>query len=53
MKGARFADVVAIQERVTAVLRSTPKEAFAGSFQKLYECSQRYVLKDGDYFEDQ
>jgi hypothetical protein len=28
MKGARFADVVAIQERVTAVLRSIPKGAF-------------------------
>jgi hypothetical protein len=25
MKGTRFADVVAIQERVTAVLRSVPK----------------------------
>jgi hypothetical protein len=37
MKGARFADVATIQERVTAVLRSIPKEAFADSFQKLYE----------------
>jgi hypothetical protein len=37
MKGARFADVAAIQERVTAVLRSIPKEAFADSFQKLYK----------------
>jgi hypothetical protein len=36
MKGACFADVVAILERVTAVLRSIPKEAFADSFQKLY-----------------
>jgi hypothetical protein len=36
MKGARFADVVAIQERMTVVLRSIPKEAFADSFQKLY-----------------
>jgi hypothetical protein len=33
MKRARFTDVVAIQEHVTAVLRSIPKEAFAGSFQ--------------------
>jgi hypothetical protein len=33
MKGARFADVAAIQERVTAVLRSIPKEALADSFQ--------------------
>jgi hypothetical protein len=46
MKGARFADVAAIQERVTAVLRSIPKEAFADSFQKC-------VVKDGDYFEGQ
>jgi protein-L-isoaspartate O-methyltransferase len=35
MKGAHLADVVAIQERVTAVLRSIPREAFADSFQKL------------------
>jgi hypothetical protein len=32
MKSARFADVAAIQERVTVVLRSIPKEAFADSF---------------------
>jgi hypothetical protein len=50
MKGARFADVAAIQERVTAVLRSIPKEAFADSFQKLYEHYQQCVVKDGDYF---
>jgi hypothetical protein len=37
MKSASFADVAAIQVRVTAVLRSNPKEAFADSFQKLYE----------------
>jgi histone-lysine N-methyltransferase SETMAR len=38
MKAVRFADVAAIEERVTAVLRLIPKEAFADSFQKLYEC---------------
>jgi hypothetical protein len=32
MKGARFADVAAIKERVTAVLQSIPKEDFAESF---------------------
>jgi fido (protein-threonine AMPylation protein) len=53
MKGARFADVVAIQEHVKAVLRSIPKEAFADSFQKLYERCQQCVVKDGDYFEGQ
>jgi hypothetical protein len=53
MKGARFADVAAIQERVTAVLRSIPKKAFADSFQKLYERCQQCVVKDGDYFEGQ
>jgi hypothetical protein len=53
MKGARFADVAAIQQRVTAVLRSIPKEAFADSFQKLYECRQKCVMKDDDYFEGQ
>jgi hypothetical protein len=30
----------AIQQRVTAVLRSIPKEAFDDSFQKLYERCQ-------------
>jgi hypothetical protein len=53
MKDARFADVAAIQERVTAVLRSIPKEASADSFQKLYERCQQCVVKDGDYFEGQ
>jgi hypothetical protein len=53
MKVARFADVAAIQERVTAVLRSIPKDAFADSFQKLYERCQQCVVKDDDYFEDQ
>jgi hypothetical protein len=53
MKGARFADVAAIQERVTAVLWSIPKEAFADSFQKLFERCQKCVVKNGDYFEGQ
>jgi hypothetical protein len=44
-------DVAAIQEHVTAVLRSIPKEAFADSIQKLYECCQQCAVKDGDYFE--
>jgi hypothetical protein len=43
----------AIQERVTAVLRSIPKEAFADSFQKLYERCQQCAVKGGDYFEGQ
>jgi hypothetical protein len=53
MKGARFADVAAIQERVTAVLRSIPKEAFADSVQTLHERCQHCVVKDDDYFEGQ
>jgi hypothetical protein len=53
MKEARFADVAANQERVTAVLRSIPKEAFADSFQKFYKRCQQCVVKDGDYFEGQ
>jgi hypothetical protein len=32
MKGARFADVAAIQERVTAVLRSIPLLTVSRSF---------------------
>jgi hypothetical protein len=43
----------AIQERVTAVLRSIPKEDFADSFQKLYERCQPCVVKYDDYFEGQ
>jgi hypothetical protein len=50
MKGASFADVAAIQDRVTAVLRSIPKQAFAGSLQKLYKRCQKCVVKNGDYF---
>jgi hypothetical protein len=53
MKGSRFAGVAAIQERATAVLRSIPIEAYADSFQKLYERCQQCVVKGGDYFEGQ
>jgi hypothetical protein len=53
MKNTCFADMAAIQERVTAVLRSIPKEALADSFQKLYERCQQCVVMDGDYFEGQ
>jgi hypothetical protein len=53
MKCARFADVAAIQEHVTSVLRSIPKEVFADCFQKLHERCQQCVVKDGDYFEGQ
>jgi hypothetical protein len=53
MKGVRFADMAAIQERVTAILRSNPKEDFADSFQELYKSCQQCVVKDGDYFEGQ
>jgi hypothetical protein len=45
--------MTAIQERVTAILRSIPKEAFADSFQKLCELYQQFAVKDGDYFEGQ
>jgi methylmalonyl-CoA mutase cobalamin-binding subunit len=40
--------MAAIQERVTAVLLSIPKQAFADSFQKLYDRCQPCVVKDGD-----
>jgi methylmalonyl-CoA mutase cobalamin-binding subunit len=53
MKGTYFADVVAIQERVTAVMLSIPNETFADSFQKLYDRCQQGIVKDGDYFEGQ
>jgi hypothetical protein len=53
MKGASFADVAAIQERVTAVLGSIPIEAFADSLKKFYERCQQCVVKDVDYFEGQ
>jgi hypothetical protein len=53
MRSARFSDVAAIQERVTAVLRSIPKKVFADRFQKLYKRCEQYVVKDGDYFEGQ
>jgi hypothetical protein len=53
MKDARFADVAVIQERVTAVLQSIPKEAFADSFQKLYDRCQQCVVKNGDCFDGQ
>jgi hypothetical protein len=45
MKGASFADVAAIQECVTTVPRSIPKDALADSFQKLYEVANSVLLR--------
>jgi methylmalonyl-CoA mutase cobalamin-binding subunit len=45
--------MAAIKERVTAVLQSIPNEAFADSFQKLYERCQQCDVKDDNYFEVQ
>jgi hypothetical protein len=45
--------MAAIQQRLTGILLSIPKEVFADSFQKLYERCQPCVVKDGDYFEGQ
>ena len=53
IKGARFADVNAIKDHVTDVLRSIPQLAFADCFCKLYERCQTCVVADGDYFEGQ
>ena len=51
IKGARFADVNAIKDGVTAVLRSISQEAFADCFRKLYERCQTCVVADDYYFE--
>jgi hypothetical protein len=45
--------MAAIQERVTAVLRSIPKEAIADSFLAPYKRCQQCVVKDGDHFKGQ
>jgi hypothetical protein len=41
--------------KIIIILHNTsiPKEAFADSYQKLYERCQPCVLKDDDYFEGQ
>jgi hypothetical protein len=47
-------NIINVREQLSdVVLRSIPKEAFADSFQKLYERCQPCVVKDGDYFEGQ
>ena len=51
-KGARFAEVNAIKDRVTAVLRSN-QQVFAYCLRKMYERCQTCVVADGDYFERQ
>jgi hypothetical protein len=47
----KYRTAAAIQQRLTAVLRSIPKEAFADSFQKLLERCQQCFVTAGDYFE--
>ena len=53
IKGASFADVNAIKDRVTAVLRSIPQEAVADCLRNLYERCETYVVADGEYFGEQ
>ena len=53
IKGVCFAHVSAIKNRVTAVLRLIPQEAFVYCFWKLHERCQTCVVADGDYFEGQ
>ncbi|GBM57467.1 Putative uncharacterized protein FLJ37770 [Araneus ventricosus] len=53
LKGLRFSDIAQIQQRVTTVLRAIPKEAFADSFQQLYNRCQKCIVANGDYFECQ
>ena len=53
IKSARFVDLNTSEDRVTAVLRSIPQEAFADCFRKLYERCQTCDVADGDYIEGQ
>ena len=53
IEGARFADVNAIKDRVTAVLRSILQEASADCYRKLYERFHTCVVADDDHFEGQ
>ena len=46
IKGAGFADVNAIKDRVTAILRSIPQKTFADCFCKLYGRCQTCVVAD-------
>ena len=45
IKGVHFADVSAIKDLVTAVLRSITQEAFADHFRKLYESCRTCVVE--------
>ena len=53
IKGARFAEVNDIKDRVTAVLSSIPQEAFADCFRNLYDRCETCVVADDDCFEGQ
>ena len=53
IKGARFADVNAIIDRVTTVLRSIPQEALLIVSGSCTNVIKRVLLADGDYFEGQ
>ena len=51
-KVLRFTDVADIKQRVSTVLREI-QEAFADSFQQLYNWCQKSVVANGDYLEGQ
>jgi hypothetical protein len=51
LKGKRFQNVEDIKKNVTAELNAVPLEAFADSFQKLFERCNKCIQAGGDYFE--
>ena len=50
IKGAHFADVNAIKNRVTAILQLIPQEVFTNCSWKLYERCQTCVVVDCELF---
>ena len=48
LKGLLFTDVADIKQRMTMVLWEIPQEAFADSFQQLYNQSQKCVVANGE-----
>ncbi|KYN16149.1 hypothetical protein ALC57_00194 [Trachymyrmex cornetzi] len=51
MKGMRYADIPAIQEACTDILRAIPANDLKSSFEKLLSRANQCIEAEGDYFE--
>ena len=52
MKGKRFVTIEEIKEKLSQELVAIPKNAFQNCFEDWKKCWRKYIISEGDYFEE-